>query len=83
MQTMPEREEVVMRPPIMRTHKVCSACHRDLPLDEFNRDRYSRDGCVHKCKECCKTINSGLKPMRIEKIIDMVNDDTNDAYEDY
>ena len=72
-----------MRPQIMRTHKVCSVCKRELPIESFNNDKHQSDGHVYKCKDCCKTVNSGLKPMRVEKVLDMVNDDTNDAYDGY
>lgn len=32
--------------------KVCSKCHRELPLEVFNEDGRSRDGHFHMCKEC-------------------------------
>jgi hypothetical protein len=37
------------------TVKICSICEEEKPLDQFCRDRSSRDGHSHRCRSC----NSG------------------------
>ena len=34
--------------------KVCSACGRELPIDEFYIRKASRDGRDYKCKDCAR-----------------------------
>ena len=35
--------------------KTCSACTKDLPITEFNRQAKSVDGYQHYCRECQRT----------------------------
>lgn len=32
--------------------KVCSRCGRELPASDFFRNKSSKDGLAHYCKEC-------------------------------
>lgn len=32
--------------------KVCTKCGRKKPLDEFHKDKNSKDGHSSRCKEC-------------------------------
>lgn len=32
--------------------KVCSRCGRELPASNFFRNKSSKDGLAHYCKEC-------------------------------
>ena len=41
---------------IMETKK-CSECGRELPLDQFNKNRGSKDGLQDRCRECFSKYN--------------------------
>lgn len=32
--------------------KICSTCHRELPVENFWRNRHTKDGLQPSCKEC-------------------------------
>lgn len=34
--------------------KVCPRCGRELPLSEFYKGKYMKDGYSSRCKECYK-----------------------------
>lgn len=34
--------------------KVCAKCKRELPTTEFHRNKVTKDGLQHHCKECNK-----------------------------
>lgn len=36
--------------------KICTGCKKSLPLDQFGRDKHSRDGLSYKCLECKRRI---------------------------
>jgi hypothetical protein len=35
--------------------KICKKCLIDKPLNEFNKDKYSKDGLRYRCRECTKS----------------------------
>jgi hypothetical protein len=35
--------------------KACSSCRRIRPAQDFNRDRYRKDGLRYRCRTCDKT----------------------------
>lgn len=37
--------------------KKCSECGRELPLDQFNKNRGSNDGLQDRCRECFSKYN--------------------------
>lgn len=43
------------------TTKVCSSCKRELPTTEFYRNRATKDGLQHHCKECTKIYDARKK----------------------
>lgn len=38
----------------MSDTKVCTKCSRELPIDQFGRDRQSSDGRAARCRECLR-----------------------------
>jgi hypothetical protein len=32
--------------------KVCKKCEIEKPYNEFNKDKYSKDGLRYRCREC-------------------------------
>jgi len=36
----------------MKTHKKCNICKKLLLINEFNKDRHSKDGHTFRCKKC-------------------------------
>ena len=32
--------------------KICKCCNKELPIDNFDLHRRSKDGHVHICKQC-------------------------------
>lgn len=38
----------------MEETKICSICKRELPIECFSKDKHSKDGLEHRCKECNK-----------------------------
>lgn len=34
--------------------KVCTKCHRELPISEFGKHSWSKDGHAWRCKECSR-----------------------------
>lgn len=53
---MREQTETLSLPRDMPTHKVCSACGVNKPLDDFYKDSFPRNltGSQSRCKECAK-----------------------------
>lgn len=51
--------------------KLCSRCRCEKPLDQFNKDRSTKTGLSHWCRECNRTKNKGLyekqRPDRLAK----------------
>ena len=46
--------------------KVCSRCHRTLPLTEFHRNHTRKDGYQYQCKECQKELAQAMYKKREE-----------------
>lgn len=44
--------------------KICSKCGRELPLENFVKDRWSKDGFKSICKECRR---EKMKEARVER----------------
>lgn len=40
------------RDPTPALLKVCTSCHRELPLSEFNRNHTRKDGYQDQCRQC-------------------------------
>ena len=38
--------------------KICRRCFRELPLEQFHKNRVKPDGLDHKCKECCALLRA-------------------------
>lgn len=38
--------------------KTCSVCKAEKPITSFSKNKASKDGISHKCKECAKAIDS-------------------------
>jgi len=45
--------------------KKCSSCRAEKPLDDFHNYKNSKDGKVHRCKDCARA--GSLKCMRRKK----------------
>jgi hypothetical protein len=50
------------------TTKECKKCNRILPLEEFYKHRYTKDGYLNFCKECVKARISKHREQNIERI---------------
>jgi len=37
--------------------KTCRRCGRTLPIEEFSKNRMSRDGYLHRCKDCVNALS--------------------------
>jgi len=48
--------------------KTCRECGRNLPLDQFNKQRRSKDGLQPLCRECCSEYNRKRYAVNSEKI---------------
>lgn len=46
--------------------KVCSRCHRELPLDQFSKNRTRKDGYQRECKDCQRELSQSLYKKRKE-----------------
>lgn len=66
--------------PVAPGYKMCSACKRTLPVEDFHKDKYATDGHHNACKTCRKTMKTNEPRSRIQPLINMVEDDTNDFY---
>lgn len=50
-----------------RMKKQCTKCRQFKSLDEFNKDKYRKDGLRHQCRECDKKYNRIHKIERSER----------------
>lgn len=41
-----------VQPPLFAHSKICSACHQEKPLEQFQRDASKKDGYRNFCKAC-------------------------------
>lgn len=47
--------------------KVCNTCKEDLPLDRFYKNKTSRDGYQHHCKDCTRVKQAEWRKANPEK----------------
>lgn len=45
----------------MENTKICSKCGRELPLTEYYKSKWNKDGFQNYCKECCKQHNKQFR----------------------
>lgn len=48
--------------------KNCSKCKKELKLNQFNKDKYTKDGLCHWCKNCQKEENQIYRKIHKEQI---------------
>ncbi len=48
--------------------KICSKCHLDKKLDDFHRNKYSKDGRRSQCKACYLVIEAERRTKNRDKI---------------
>lgn len=48
--------------------KTCTGCKTKKPVDEFSKDKHSKDGLQYKCKECNKLFKKIYRQKNKEKI---------------
>lgn len=46
----------------MEDTKLCKACNKELPIEEFHRDKSNKDGRNYRCKLCVK-LNKSVRPV--------------------
>lgn len=56
--------------------KQCIQCGKELPIDQFYKWKYGKDGYRKECKECCKNNNRTYYNNHSEKIIQNVREYT-------
>lgn len=47
------------------THKICKACHRDLPIIAFEKNQHNKDNVIVRRSECKECRNKAKKHPRI------------------
>ena len=52
--------------------KVCFKCGRELPVEQFSKDKTTKDGLNRKCKECRKQYNQQHYQEHKEEILQYV-----------
>lgn len=62
--------------------KECSKCHRVIPVSEFSRDKYNKDGFCSQCKDC-RSPNRGKTRARIQSTVYGIDGDTESRYRRY
>lgn len=43
------------------TTKICACCRRELPIEEFYKNKTTYDGYMYYCKECMAFKTRGVK----------------------
>lgn len=41
--------------------KICGTCKRELPIDQFNKNKRLKDGLHRLCKQCCHDVYERIK----------------------
>ena len=49
--------------------KVCTGCHRDLPIKEFRKQAKNKDGLQYQCKMCHSSLNEKRYNLKKDEII--------------
>lgn len=47
--------------------KVCSKCRKELPISEFYKNKYNKDGLQNLCKNCENKNNKKYMKTRLDK----------------
>ncbi len=49
--------------------KKCKECQKEKPLDEFQKHKHYKDGCLNKCKECVSLNYKKKRNINIDEFI--------------
>lgn len=52
--------------------KICSVCKKELPIDDFYKHKYSKDGYRSECKSCSKLNNKNYYDSHRQQVINTV-----------
>jgi hypothetical protein len=52
------------------TEKRCNHCKRILPIDDFYKDKASKDGHKNNCKECQKEFTKAYRSKNYDKVME-------------
>ena len=62
-----EQDQQFKNEDIFYKYKVCSNCHKEKPLIEYNRNKSCKDGHIGQCKSCVKEWRQNNKETLKEK----------------
>lgn len=55
---------------MLNAEKICSACKKEVPLTNFVRNKKSRDGLYHKCKDCSRNYSAARYAANPKRILE-------------
>lgn len=60
--------------------KICSRCHKELPINSFNKNKNSSDGLDYICKECQHIYYISKKDQIIKRVISYQRNEGKEVY---